>query len=129
MKKFSKLDLLYIFIGILIGAISILLYFKLSNSIINIIMSFISGIYSIFYMYYVLIKKKIFNGKEKYIFPILFLIVLYICILIVLIMTNPIGDFGLDYYLWSIYVEVITIPVLYFGLVYFSNEEYRYDRR
>ena len=129
MKKFSILDLLYIFIGILIGAISILLYFKLSNSIINIIMSFISGIYSIFFMYYVLIKKKIFNGKDKYIFPILFLIVLYICILIVLIMTNPIGDFGLDYYLWSIYVEVITIPVLYFGLVYFSNEEYRYDRR
>lgn len=129
MKKFSKFDLFYIFIGILLGASSILLYFKLGSSIVNIIMSIISGIYSVFYMYYTLIKKKLFTGKEKYIFPAIFLIILYVFILIMLIMSNPIGDFGLDYYLWSFYVEVISVPILYFVLVYFSNDEYRYDRR
>lgn len=127
MKKFSKFDMIYMLIGIVLGILAILLYYKLNSNIINMISAVICCIYSIFHMYYSLLKKKLFNGKEKYIFPGVFLIVLYVMILIMLIMTNPIGDFGLDYYLWSLYIEVISIPVLYFGLVYFSNDEYRYD--
>ena len=38
-------------------------------------------------------------------------------------------DFGYNYFFWSLYIEALVIPMLYFVLVYFSNEEYRYDRR
>lgn len=128
MKKFSMKDIVLMLIGILLCVISLAKYYNFKSPLLNIINGIITGFYSCFYMYYGL-GKKLFNGKEKYIFPAVFLVVLFGFILVMLIMSNPLGDFGYDYYLWSLYIESGVIPVLYFVLVYFSNEEYRYDRR
>ena len=128
-KKFSVKDLILMFTGLFVGTLGIFLYFNVNNNIINVIISVLSFLYSIFYMYYVMWIKKIFSGKEKYIFPLIFYIVLYLFIIVMLIMSNPIGDFGVDYYLWGFYIEVLVVPVLYFFLVYFSNSDYRYSRR
>lgn len=128
MKKFSKKDITLMLIGIIICSLSIILYFSAKLVWLNIVNGVISGFYSCFYIYYGL-GKKLFNGKERIFFPAIFLIVLFGFILMMLIMSNPIGDFGYNYFLWSLYIEALVIPMLYFVLVYFSNEEYRYDRR
>ena len=67
-----------------------------------------------------LIRGEEFTKKQRIIFPTILLAIFYGCLIILLILLNPLGAFQFDYILWTLFCGSSIIPIFYLFLLILS---------
>lgn len=119
-KVFTKKQIITIVLGVLLTAVSFCFYFLLDKLWLNILCGIACFLHMIYLMYFQLNNKEEFTKKQRIIFPTILLAIFYGCLIILLILLNPLGAFQFDYILWTLFCGSSIIPIFFLFLLILS---------